>query len=237
MKKLLIIKCGDTLPALVARRGDFEDWIIAGTGLAPEQTITVNVEKDEPLPQPDQVSGVIISGSHAMVTEHRPWSEQTATWLTTAVGQVPILGICYGHQLLGYALGGTVADNPHGREMGTVRITFTPEAMQDNLIGGFTPTIDAQVSHKQSLLELPPGALLLGSSARDPHQAFRYGDQTWGVQFHPEFDADIAAEYVDYCADLLRAEGQDPISIRQSCTDSVAARSVLKRFGKMISQP
>lgn len=237
MKKLLLIKCGDTIPELMARRGDFEDWIIVGTGLEPERTVTVNVEKDEQLPDLGEISGVIISGSHAMVTEHRAWSERTATWLSTAVGQVPILGICYGHQLLGYALGGTVTDNPHGREMGTVRISFTPAALQDDLLGDCNPAIDAQVSHKQSLSKLPPGAVLLGSSAREPHQAFRYGDQTWGVQFHPEFDADITAEYIDYCADLLREEGQEPESIRQTCSDSDAGRYVLRRFREILSEP
>jgi len=236
MKKLLLIKCGDTIPELVARRGDFEDWIIAGTGLSREQTVTVNVEKGEPLPAPEDISGVIVSGSHAMVTEHRPWSEQTAQWLASAVGEPPILGICYGHQLLGYALGGTVADNPSGREMGTVEISFTPEAETDYLLTDFTPTIQAQVSHKQSLITLPPTATHLASSAREANQAFRYGDNAWGLQFHPEFDADITGEYVDYCAEFLKEEGQDPTAIRETCVDSAAGTSILRRFINILSE-
>lgn len=236
MKKLLIIKCGDTIPELVARKGDFEDWIIAGTGLDPEATLTVNVEKNEKLPSPHALSAVIVTGSHAMVTEHRPWSDRTADWLGKAVGTLPVLGICYGHQLLGHALGGRVADNPNGREMGMVPVTFTPAAGEDPLLGAFTPAIVAPVSHKQSLVELPDGALHLAGSARDPHQAFRFGRNAWGVQFHPEFDAEITAAYIDYCADDLIAEGQDPAELRRSCIDSPAGTRILRRFSSLVGQ-
>lgn len=234
MKKLLLIKCGDTIPELVARKGDFEDWIIAGTGLDRGQTLTVNVEKDEPLPEPEEISGVIISGSHAMVTEHRPWSEKTAIWLRAAHNRVPILGICYGHQLLGYALGGRVADNPTGREMGTVEIRLTEAAADDRLFAGIETTTRAQVSHKQSLVELPPEAVLLGSSDRDPHQAFRSGDFSWGMQFHPEFDAEITTAYIEYCDELLRAENQDPKQLKQSCRDTDSGSVLLRQFTEIV---
>jgi GMP synthase (glutamine-hydrolysing) len=236
MKKLLLIKCGDTIADLVERKGDFEDWIINGTGLPIEKTVTVNVEKNEPLPEPDTIAGVIISGSHAMVTEQRPWSERTAAWLRRSVGQVPVLGICYGHQLLGYALGGTVADNPNGREMGVIPITFTPAADDDPLLGDFTPAITAAVSHKQSLVKLPPGALHLASSQRESYQAFRYGNKTWGLQFHPEFDAEITSAYVDYCQEALVAEGQDPAAIRRSCVDTPTGPAILRRFADILSK-
>lgn len=234
MKKLLIIKCGDTIPELANRKGDFEDWIMNGTGLSQEATLTVNVEKDEPLPAPEEIAGVIISGSHAMVTEQRPWSEKTAKWLAIAVGQIPLLGICYGHQLLGYALGGKVADNPRGREMGMFRIDFTPAASRDPLLGSFSPSITAPVSHKQSLIELPAEAILLASSDREPHQAFRFGDNAWGIQFHPEFNAEITTAYINYCHDALVAENQDPADLRKTCVDSKKGAELLQRFRKIM---
>ena len=233
-KKLLIIKCGDSFPELVTRKGNFEDWIIAGSGLKPAEVFTVNVEKNDSLPAPYEVTGVIITGSHAMVTEHRPWSERTATWLARAVGKVPILGICYGHQLLGYALGGKVADNPTGREMGMVDIEFSATAAEDKLLGGFSPAITAPVSHKQSLVELPAGAVFLARSAREPHQAFRFGDNAWGLQFHPEFDAEITCSYIDYCHDLLVDEGQNPDQLKQGCHDSGTGTAILQHFRELI---
>jgi len=230
MKKMLIIKCGGTLPELLARRGDFEDWIIAGAGLERQDALTVNVEEGEVLPSPDKVSGVIVTGSHAMVTERREWSEKTAGWLADAVDRVPMLGICYGHQLLGYALGGTVGDNPKGREMGMATVVPSPLAVNDRLLGMFTSPPEVPVSHKQSLLELPPGAVLLAGSERDSHHAFRFGEMTWGVQFHPEFDADIATTYIDHFDQALRDEGQNPDELRRRCTDSPAGDALLHRF-------
>ncbi len=234
IKKLLIIKCGDTIPELAVRKGDFEDWIIAGAGLKSPEVLTINVEKDEPLPTAGELSGVIITGSHAMVTEHRPWSEKTAVWLASAVGKIPVLGICYGHQLLGYALGGKVADNPAGREMGMVDIRFSAAATEDALLGEFSSGIKAPVSHKQSLIELPPSAVHLASSTREPNQAFRHGDSAWGLQFHPEFDIDISNAYIDYCHDLLVDEGQIPGEIKKSCHDSDSGTAILQRFGEII---
>ena len=57
---------------------------------------------------------------------------------------------------------------------------------------------------------LPPGARLLASSRGDPHQAFAVGDHAWGVQFHPEFDADVVRAYLEARRDAVRAEGLDP---------------------------
>ncbi len=171
-----------------------------------------------------------------MVTEHRPWSEKTASWLRAAHNRVPILGICYGHQLLGYAMGGKVADNPTGREMGTVDIHFTEDAADDRLFAGVVPTTKAQVSHKQSLIELPPEAVLLGRSDRDPHQAFRVGQFSWGMQFHPEFDAAITTAYIDYCDALLRTENQDPLQLKADCHETDSGTALLERFTKITGQ-
>ncbi|PLX98265.1 MAG: GMP synthase [Desulfuromonas sp.] len=234
MRKLLIIKCGSTIPELVARKGDFEDWIISGTGLDRSKVVTVNVEQEEPLAAPDEFSGVIITGSHAMVTDHLPWSEETADWLRQAHNRIPILGICYGHQLLGYALGGRVADNPEGREMGTMSIRFTAAAAADRLLSILPESIQAQTSHQQSLIELPPQAILLGQSEREPHHAFRIGQASWGVQFHPEFDADITRTYIDFCAELLQAEGQNPATLKAECRESGAGHLLLQGFAGML---
>ena len=109
MAKLMIIKTGATLPSLKARRGDFEDWIVAGMEIGPGQVDVLDIAAGEPLPKPASAAGIVITGSHDMVTDHRDWSERAAGWLSEAVSSgVPTLGICYGHQLLAYALGGKV---------------------------------------------------------------------------------------------------------------------------------
>ncbi|MEJ5310312.1 MAG: glutamine amidotransferase [Anaerolineae bacterium] len=246
----LIIKTGSTMPDLVARRGDFEDWIVQGLGLPKTMVRIVNVTNGEELPPPSEASGIVISGSHAMVTEHQPWSERTAQWLSDAVQTgVPILGICYGHQLLAYALGGEVGDNPNGREFGTVDIHLhtngdtavggTANGGTANggiLFAGFNSPIQAHVSHTQSVLRLPEGAHVLASSAMEPHAAIAFAPQVWGVQFHPEFDADIVRTYIRAYADVLRAEGQDPEQRLATCHDTPVGTVLLAKFARLVQQ-
>ena len=198
MRRLVIIKTGDTIPSLKALRGDFEDWILAGMRLESAQAEVVDVAGGQPLPQPAQAGGIVITGSHDMVTDRLAWSERTASWLSDVVASgTPTLGICYGHQLLAHALGGRVDWNPRGKEMGTTSVTLLDTAFQDPLLGGLPATIEVHLAHSQSVVSLPPGAVHLAANAWDPHQAFRVGDCAWGVQFHPEFDAGIMRAYAE----------------------------------------
>jgi GMP synthase (glutamine-hydrolysing) len=235
MSKLLIVKVGSTFPALAARRGDFEDWILLGLQVDQCQIRVVDVVRGVPLPAYDEISGVVVTGSHAMVTERQPWSENTASWLAGAIERgMPTLGICYGHQLLAWALGGTVGDNPNGREFGTVEIRLTDCAQQDRLLGGLPNKMLAQVCHTQSVLQLPLGATLLASSDMDPHQAFVVGDTAWGVQFHPEFDAEIVVAYIERYRQALLAADVDPDQLISSCFDTTLGTQILRRFSQIV---
>jgi GMP synthase (glutamine-hydrolysing) len=133
---LCIIKTGDTLPVLRERHGDFEDWIargLAGQGLPVR---TIDPRQGANWPAPAQIAGVVVTGSPAMVTDRADWSERTAAWLAQLVEEeVPVLGICYGHQLLAHALGGTVGRHPQGIEIGTVTVECADAARGDALLG------------------------------------------------------------------------------------------------------
>ena len=156
MPKVVIIKTGSTLPALLAKRGDFEDWTLAGMQGANGNVVVVDAQDGAPLPDYDEIAGAVITGSHAMVTEHEPWSERVAAWLPGLVARgIPTLGICYGHQLLAYALGGEVADNPNGREFGTVVVHLEDAAQEDALLGGLPAPFPAQACHTQTVTRLP----------------------------------------------------------------------------------
>lgn len=230
MKPMLIVKLGSTMPSLAQARGDFEDWIEARLSLRPGQVAVVDPQVDR-LPEPRLFSGVILTGSHSMVTDHEAWSERTATWIPKVIeASTPLLGICYGHQLIAYALGGDVGPNPRGHEFGTVEIVLREAARADPLFAGLPDKILAHASHAQSVLRLPPGATCLGSSVRDPHHAYAVGRRTWCLQFHPEFDESTAKAYVDECADELRAQGDDPLQLRNSTAETPHAEALLRRF-------
>jgi GMP synthase (glutamine-hydrolysing) len=232
---MLVIKTGATLPTLRAAQGDFEDWVISGLGVQPDRVTMADVTLDAPLPDPRDVAGVAITGSHSMVTDHEPWSERTAAWLREAAQQqTPTLGICYGHQLLAYALGGEVGDNPRGLECGTVDVYLNEAGAADRLLGGLANPLRVHVSHQQTVLRLPIGARLLAWSDRDRHQAFRVGDNVWGVQFHPEFNAAATRAYMEDDGAALMAEGQDPDRISAQIEETTYGTAILRRFAAMV---
>ncbi len=234
-KRLLIVKVGSTLPGLLARKGDFEDWIAAGLGLGPDQVRLADVRSGDPLPDPGEIAGAVVTGSHASVTAREDWSEQTARWLGRAVAQkLPLLGICYGHQLLAHALGGEVADNPAGLEFGTTGVQLTEEAGADPLFGGLPNPLPVQLCHVQAVVRLPQGATRLASTDRDANQAFRVERSAWGVQFHPEFDAEVVAAYIRHSKVALAAEGQDPKDLIAGCIPASASTQVLHRFAQLV---
>ena len=169
-----------------------------------------------------------------MVTERLRWSERTASWLALEVASgTPTLGICYGHQLLGHALGGLVQQNPLGWELGTVEVTLRGPGLHDEILGGNGATFRVHVSHAQSVLRLPKNAVRLATNARDINQAFRVGPHAWGVQFHPEFDAEIVQAYIEHCRPRLIAEGQDPDRLMRDASDTSTGSEILTRFAKV----
>lgn len=231
-KPILIIKAGSTLPEYGAQKGDFEDWISAGLGDEhPVQTI--DVTKSDTLPDAGQFAAAVITGSHCMVTDHLPWSEAVARWLSQAVSQgLPVLGICYGHQLLAYTLGGEVGNNPRGSEYGTTMVHLHPSSHEDPLFSQMPDKFPAQVCHKQTVLRLPPGAVLLAYSSKDDYQAFVVGN-AWGIQFHPEFNAEVMRFYIRQFRQALLDEGQDAEALLKQVSETPVSAALLGKFAHL----
>lgn len=235
LKQILIVKTGSSFPGLVAAHGDFEEWIGRAAGIPPERLRVARVAEGETLPPPADVAAAVVTGSSAMVSDRAPWSERTARWLAFAVGAgTPVLGICYGHQLLAHSLGGAVGRNPRGRQVGTVAVDLTPAARTDALLGGLPARLTVQATHVESVLSLPPGARLLARTPADPHHAFAVGACAWGVQFHPEFDAELMRAYLDERREIIESEGIDVDALRGATADSDHGARVLRRFAERI---
>ena len=172
--------------------GEQNQWFVEALNLSEDDYIVVRPDLGEDLPELTTISAAILSGSWAMVTDHADWSERTAAWVRHAVAErLPLLGVCYGHQLMSYALGGQVGDNPNGWERGLYSLEARSESHHDPLLASLPSRFSAWLSHRQSVLTPPPGAQVLAASAQDGCQIIRYSAQALSVQFHPEFTAAI----------------------------------------------
>jgi GMP synthase (glutamine-hydrolysing) len=237
LKPILIIKTGSTLNSVPRERGDFEHWIIAAMRLPAAQFVVCDVMAGEQLPSADQISGIVITGSAAMVTDKHAWSEYTGAFLRAAAdGELPVLGICYGHQLLAHALGGAVDYHPNGREIGTTGVLLTAAGKTDPLFAELPPEFPVNVSHKQTVTRLPAGAEILAANDFEPHHAVRFSKNMWGVQFHPEFAADIMQIYLAEREPVLLAEGLNVAALQAKVTLTPVAESLLLRFANLACQ-
>jgi GMP synthase (glutamine-hydrolysing) len=233
-RPILIVQTGTALERVRRRRGDYPHWFRSTMRLPRERVVVVDARAEAGLPDARAYAGVVLTGSASMVSEREPWSERTAEWLRGVVDHgTPVLGVCYGHQLLAHALGGRVDYNPLGREIGTVEVELGDAASADPLFRGLGDRMLAQATHRQSVLEPPPGGEILGRTALDPCSAFRVNAHAWGIQFHPEFSVATLAAYIAERRDAIRHEGGDPGALTAALRPAPASRRVLTRFARL----
>ena len=232
MKPILIVRTGRAPDSIRARHGDFPHWFRLCAALSPFRLRVVDVAAGETLPPPKEVAGAMITGSAAMVTERAAWSERAAGWIRDAMDvQLPLFGVCYGHQLMAHALGGRVDYLPGGREIGTQPIELLPAAANDPLTHHLPGSFRAHTTHEQSVLEVPAGASVLARSARDPHHLVRYSAHAVSTQFHPEFNADVMRAYIHRKREVMRREGSDPQLVYRQVAATPLARQIMRGFG------
>ena len=234
---ILVLKTGEALPPVKSHCGDFEDWILRGLYREADDVAVAAAYEGDPLPDPKSIGGVVVTGSPAMVSDRPDWSEAAARWLGRIVegDTVPVLGLCYGHQLIAHGLGGEVDANPNGREMGTVEVCFSTgkPAADTPFEAGVFP---GHMSHVESVLVPPSDATILATTSLEPHAALQFGPRQWGVQFHPEFDRDIMQRYIEARRDILAGEGHDPDEMIREAVETPSLTEVLLRFAAIVDR-
>jgi GMP synthase-like glutamine amidotransferase len=168
-----------------------------------------------------------------------PWLRATKDLLAEAVRtRVPTLAICLGAQLLAEATGGRVEPGEDGIEAGARLVAKRDAAWDDELFGDvpFTPTVVQW--HEDAVTDLPPGAVLLASSSRYPHQAFRVGDRAWGLQFHIETPPEMVRRWGAEHGDAVEQAGLDPVALAERAVDELGEveacwRPAVERFAAL----
>lgn len=211
--------------------GDFDEMLIGKMGISHKHVIVCPVYDKRPLPQLNDINAIIVTGSHDMVTNKSDWSLYLENWIRhTALYNVPVLGICYAHQLMAQTFGGVVGYHPQGLEVGSSTINLTDEGKNDLLFSGLPICFPVYVAHSQTVIVIPKGASILAYSSFEPHHAVKFGNRMWGLQFHPEFTAEVMHVYIEQSKKALRKAGYDTMNLHNSVIDSPCGEILLKRF-------
>jgi GMP synthase (glutamine-hydrolysing) len=194
MKSVLLLKPGRTSSRAVL--GDYESWFGAAVeGLA--RLHPVELHEGERPPPLEGFDAVIMTGSPLSVIDAHatPWMREAADYLLAASERVPVLGVCFGHQLLAWKLGAPVRRNPRGRELGTVEVQLR---VRDPLFAELPDVVQVQATHDDEVAALPDGAELLATNEHCAVQAFAHGPRLRAVQFHPEMNAASIGFCIDH---------------------------------------
>jgi len=227
---LVIVKAGDAQPVITERRGDYDDWF---RRTLDGPTVVCQAHRDEPLPEPRDCAGVLITGSSRSVLDDEPWMRRLADWLRVARDEdLPVLGVCFGHQLVCQAFGAQVERNPRGWELATREIALTADGRADPLFEGLPDRFAVQMSHRDHVTDLGSGFRLLATNGHSAVQAVAVDDHIRAVQFHPEADQTIARLFITCRAGVLREEGLDPDQLCRQVTTAPLQERVIRNFEK-----
>jgi len=148
-------------------------------------------------PNIEKYDGLIILGGPMCVDQmdSHPHLQTEIDCIKLAMEQqMPVLGICLGAQLIATALGATVRRNPV-KEIGWYDVTPTEAGTKDPLFSCFNGTEKIFQWHGDTF-DIPHGAVHLATSPDCPNQAFRYGERTYGLQFHLEVDEPLIQRWL-----------------------------------------
>jgi GMP synthase (glutamine-hydrolysing) len=230
--KIALLKMGSTMPSVKAEYGDYEDWFAKALGISSESLVVLDAHAATPLPHSQKFDGLIISGSAFSVYDRAPWSERASTWIEGHVqAATPILGVCYGHQLIAQQRGAEVALSPGGREIGVCPIERTAD---DPIFDGLEDHFKVIQTHSDAVLSPVEGAEVIAQSSQAANQAMRIGPNIRTLQWHPEMTPEVIEIYIKARAEVIESEF-DAAHVRALLTQLQPAESgqrILQNFLK-----
>ena len=212
--KIGILMTGHAVPELQERAGDYDAMfarLLAGRGFEFE---TYNVVDEQYPSAPDACDGWLITGSKHGAYEDHPWIPPLEEFIRAvyASGR-PMIGVCFGHQIIAQALGGKVIKYPGGWSVGRTEYDLDGE------------TFALNAWHQDQVTEVPQGAEVIGKSDFCANAAMVYDDRILTIQPHPEFGPDIVEDLI-----RLRGKGVVPDDLLEGATARLDAPTDADRF-------
>lgn len=231
-RPVCIYVTGDPPESIRAAHGDYATWFARVFERQGATCEVVDGRGDGGPPDPRRFAGIAITGSAASLTAPEPWMEAGVELVREAARTgTPVLGICFGHQLIAACFGAQVIQNPAGWELSTHDVELTPAGEADPLFSGLPRTFAVNSSHRDAIAEdtlaTGNGARILARSSR-AIQAIAGWDSIRGVQFHPEFSGEVTRRYVE----LRGGEMAEPVraDLRERARDCPAGEQVLANW-------
>lgn len=214
----------------VARLDDrFESW-----GLTVERAWAFNGEFPETL---DGYDGIFLSGSPHGAYEEIPFIQREHGLIEDAAARkIPMLGICFGSQILASALCGR--DQVFRREtceIGYKTLPVTDAAGDDPVCGGLGAGVRMFVWHNDEVRAEHKDMTIIARSDDCPNQIWRYRNQNvWGIQGHPEITAEQAKIWFEENRARMEKDGADVGQLKDSADEAAEAKTMLTRFAALL---
>ena len=159
----------------------------------------------EPFPDTSEIDMLAIMGGLMNIYQYRdyPWLKDEKIFIEKAIAKnIKIIGVCLGAQLIADVLGAKITQNPY-IEIGWHDITLKNEVKNSSLLKEFPDKFTAFHWHGDTFA-IPDGAIHLASSEACNNQAFQYGENILGLQFHLEYSQNSIEKMLKYCANELQ---------------------------------
>ena len=189
-----VLETGAPPGDLQPRFGRYDAMFQRLLGREGDRWVTYDIRRGQLPTAADDCAAWLVTGSAAGVYDDEPWIGQAEAFLRQAKGKAALIGVCFGHQLMAQAFGGTVVKSDKGWGIGVhaYAVASRREWMDD------AATIASPASHQDQVVALPPGATVLAASAFTPFGMLAYDDRrAISIQLHPEFEPAYATALIE----------------------------------------
>ncbi|MCJ8332579.1 MAG: GMP synthase [Lentisphaeria bacterium] len=225
--KVALLQCDHVRDSLVEEHGDYDDMFKRYLGQAKDIELEIFDVMAGQYPAIDAYEAFLLTGSAASVYDGDTWILVLIQFIKTLHEQKKkTVGICFGHQLIAYALGACVEESERGWGIGSrdIQILYKADWMNNEA------DLCLLYSHRDQVETLPEGAVIIAGSSHCPIAVYQIGSHILGIQGHPEFSADYAEALMEARLEIIPSETIKPAreSLTKKCDNDLIRQWILR---------